>query len=335
MVLATPFMLAIALMLSLSSPVHASQAGKKPSGAAQDALKQHVDDLKKNPADAALREKIIKLALTMKPAPAMPEDAERNMARGTTFAQKAADLNAYKKAIAEFEAVVSSAPWLAVAYFNLGVMQEKAQMLPEAIQNLKFYLLAAPDAKNARDVKNRVYALEAEIEDMKAVKSAPPATPLPAASAAVETAPVKGLAVTGKAGLEIEPEKQFNIIKLPPPEKKTKIPSFIGNWFFKDTLRGEESTIQAFEISKNANGDIAALAPKRTSDYIPNIRVFEIDDKTLKIDIHWRMKSVGGYWKIESYNLNLSEDGTKLSGTYIQKSVGGRTIELDRTLFRQ
>jgi hypothetical protein len=189
--------------------------------------------------------------------------------------------------------------------------------------------MAAPDAKNARDVKNKIYALEADAEDMKASKNA--SAPAPPAA---ETAG-KGLAVAGKTSLAIEPEKQLNIIKMPPAEKKSRIPSFIGNWFFKDTLRGEEVTIQAFEISKNANGDIVATAPKRGADYVPTIRAFEIADKVMKIELHWRMKSVAGYWKVETYNLTLSEDGKKLTGSYIQKSVGGRNIELDRTLFRK
>lgn len=327
MVLIKRIMIVVAALVFITAPALA--AGKKTSAVSQETFDQYVDNLKKNPRDTALREKIIKLALTMKPAPTVPENAERNMARGTTFAQKAADMAGYKKAIAEFEAAANSAPWLALAYYNLGVVQEQADLYAETIQSLKFYLMAAPDAKNAREVKNKIYALEADVEDLKAVKSAPVPPPAP------DAVPGKNLAVVGKANLSIESEKELNIIKMPPAEKKSRIPSFIGNWFFKDTMRGEELTIQAFEISKNANGDIVATAPKRGADYVPTIRTFEIVDKTMKINIHWRMKSVVGYWKIESYTLTLSDDGTKLTGPYSQKSVGGRNIEFDRTLFRQ
>lgn len=45
-------------------------------------LKQYVSDLQKSPDDQALREKIIKLVLTLDPKPATTEDAERFMARG-------------------------------------------------------------------------------------------------------------------------------------------------------------------------------------------------------------------------------------------------------------
>jgi tetratricopeptide (TPR) repeat protein len=327
MVLINRIMLVVAALVFITTP---ALAAKKTSAVSQETFDQYVENLKKNPRDNALREKIIKLALTMKPAPTVPENAERNMARGTTFAQKAVDTAGYKRAIAEFEAATNSAPWLALAYYNLGVVQEQADLYAETIQSLKFYLMAAPDAKNAREVKNKIYALEADVEDLKAVKNAPAAPP-----AAPEAVPGKSLAVVGKANLSIESEKELNIIKMPPAEKKSRIPSFIGNWFFKDTMRGEELTIQAFEISKNANGDIVAAAPKRGADYVPTIRTFEIADKTMKINIHWRMKSVVGYWKIESYTLTLSDDGTKLAGPYSQKSVGGRNIEFDRTLFRQ
>lgn len=40
-----------------------------------DTLKQYVADLQKNPGDDALREKIIKLALTLNPKPALPDEA--------------------------------------------------------------------------------------------------------------------------------------------------------------------------------------------------------------------------------------------------------------------
>ena len=321
-------LIAAAVLACITSPVFAA---KKTTAVSQETLNEHIENLKKNPHDNALREKIIRQALAMKSAPTVPENAERNMARGTAFAQKASDMAGYKKAISEFQAAANSAPWLALAYYNLGVVQEQAELYPETIQSLKFYLIAAPEAKNAREVKNKIYALEADVEDLKAIKSAPVAPP-PAAPA---PAPGKNLPVAGKTNLTIEPEKELNIIKMPPAEKKSRIPSFIGNWFFKDSLRGEELTIQAFEISKNANGDIVATAPKRGADYVPTVRSFEITDKTMKIDIHWRMKSVVGYWKTESYTLSLSDDGTKLTGPYSQKSVGGRNIDFDRTLFRQ
>jgi hypothetical protein len=217
------------------------------------------------------------------------------------------------------------------------VVQEKAGLYAEALQNLKFYVLAAPDAKNVRDVKNMIYALEADVEDLQAGKNAPPQpTPAPApAPAHVETAAGKSLAAAAKPSLEIEPEKQLNIIKMPPQEKKSKLPNFIGKWYFKDTLRGEELTIHAFEINKNANGDLIVTPPVRAADSYATILQFEISDKTLKLQIKWKMRSTVGYWKTETYELALSDDGKTLTGSHNQKSVGGRSVDMDRTLFRQ
>jgi hypothetical protein len=319
----------LVLFLSLITPGYVAQAGKKSSDL-QETLRQYIEDLKSNPADNALREKIIKLVLSMKPSPIVPENAERNMARGTAFAQKATEITGYKKAIAEFEAAANSAPWLALAYYNLGVVQEKAALYSDAIQNLKLYLLAAPDAKNARDVRNKIYALEVDVEDLQAGKNAP--APAPA-----DKGTVKSLAITGKPSLEIEPEKQLKIIKMPPPspDKKLRSPNFVGNWYFKDMLRGEEVTIHAFEISKNATGDLVLTPPKRVADSVATINIFELQDKNLKIQMKWKMKSVVGYWKTETYVLTISEDGTRLAGLHNQQSVGGRNIDMDRVLFRQ
>ncbi|MGE5196930.1 MAG: hypothetical protein ACM3IL_00265 [Deltaproteobacteria bacterium] len=318
----------LVLFLLLITPGHAAQAGKKSSDL-QETLQRYIEDLKRNPADNALREKIIKLVPSMKPTPIVPENAQRNMVRGTAFAQKATEITGYKKAIAEFEAAANSAPWLALAYYNLGVVQEKAALYSEAIQNLNLYLLAAPDAKNSRDVRNKIYALEVDVEDLQAGKNTP--APVPADSGLG-----KSLAVIGKPSLEIEPEKQLKIIKMPSSQdKKLKAPNFVGNWYFKDLLRGEEVTIQAFEISKNVNGDLVLTPPKRVADSVATTNIFELQDKNLKIQMKWKMKSVLGYWKTETYVLTISEDGTKLTGSHNQQSVGGRNIDMDRVLFRQ
>jgi tetratricopeptide (TPR) repeat protein len=202
MVSITRSLLICIMLLSLMLPGFSAASSKKSgasSGASQDTLKQQVDELKKNPSDHALREKIIKLALSMKPAPEVPEAAERSVVRGTSHFQKATDGNGYKKAIAEFDAAANAAPWFALAYYNLGVAQEKAGLYAEAIQSLKFYLMAQPDAKNARDVKNKIYALEVDAEDLQAGKNAS------AAQAPVPTEPGKLGIAANKPSLEIEP----------------------------------------------------------------------------------------------------------------------------------
>lgn len=287
-------------------------------------LKQYVEDLRKNPADQALREKIIKMVNRMKRQPRTPEEAERGMARGTAFAQRASDNAGYMKAIAEYETAANAAPWLALPYYNLGVVQEMAGMFTQAIRSLKLYLLAAPRAKNTRDVKNKIYALEAEVE---AVQAGMTDGPVPGPDG-------KQLTVAGGTDLEIESDNELRIIKMP-RDKKAAIPNFAGNWYFKERIRGEDVTIHAFTISKSANGDLTIIPPKRVADSVATIKIFKIADKKLTLQMKWKMRSVVGYWKTETYVLAMSADGKKLVGSHNQRSVGGRNIDMDRVLFRQ
>lgn len=321
--------------VAIACAVSVVAAAPKKSQPSSPDLKHLVDDLKKNPSDRALREKIIKLSLTAKPA--LPEDAERNFVRGTTFLQKARDAAGYKKAIAEFSSAIEDAPWFALAYYNLSLAQEKAGLYADAIENLNFYLLAAPDAKNVREVKNKIYALEADVEilQQRDKAPAPAAAAAPAPAPAAPLKPDASLGVAGAQALPIEPaETSLNILKLP-AEKKAKMPSFTGAWYFKDSLRGQELMIEAFEISKNEGGDLVVEPPKRVSDSYATVTKFEISDRTLKLQLRWRMKTVAGYWKLETYELTLSADGKTLTGLHNQKSVGGRDISMDRVLLRQ
>ncbi|MBN2019235.1 MAG: hypothetical protein JW749_03310 [Sedimentisphaerales bacterium] len=72
-----------------------------------------------NPADTALREKIIKLALEMNSAPAVPKEAERFMTRGAVALKNKEGANDFNDAVTEFGKVTLVAPWLADAYSNL------------------------------------------------------------------------------------------------------------------------------------------------------------------------------------------------------------------------
>ena len=156
------------LILSALAPAFAAAAPVSPRAE----LKQLVAELQTSPDNRALREKIIKLALTLKPAPAVPEEAERRMARGAAAIEGASSAEGFADAVAEFKLTVNAAPWLAAGYFNLAAAQEKAGRPAEALMSLKLYLLAAPDAKDAEAVRAKVYKLEYAAE--KAAKGASP-----------------------------------------------------------------------------------------------------------------------------------------------------------------
>lgn len=126
----------------------------------EETLIQYIADLQQNPDDTALREKIIKLALTLDRAPVVPEETKRFMARGVAAIKSAKEPIDFLDAVAEFQKAALAAPWLANVYNNLGIAQDKAGQYAEAIGSLRLYLLAAPFAKDADEVKSLIYEIE-------------------------------------------------------------------------------------------------------------------------------------------------------------------------------
>ncbi len=122
-----------------------------------DGLPQMVRQSQANPADDALREKIIRQAQRMKPAPAIPEEAERRMARGAAAIKGAKSVADYQAAAKEFEQATLAAPWYGDAYFNLGVAHDKAENYEAALRSLKLALLAMP---NDKEIKALIYEVE-------------------------------------------------------------------------------------------------------------------------------------------------------------------------------
>jgi tetratricopeptide (TPR) repeat protein len=133
-----------------------------PSWAApREDFKAAVEAVAKAPGDAALRQKAIALAKKVKPAPAVPEEAERRMARGAEFVSSAKSSADYLSAAAEFEAATLAAPWWGDAYYNLGVAYDKAGKPVQALAALKLAVTADPASK---DVKTLMYRLEVRAE---------------------------------------------------------------------------------------------------------------------------------------------------------------------------
>jgi len=139
----------------------------------QQTLNQYMADLQKNPNDYALREKIIRHVQAMKPAPGVSMEAEKFEGRAE-FAIKNAKTEAhFLDAAKEYEKALLIAPWVPAYYFNQGIAFEKAGKLKEAKRSFEFYLLAAPNAQDARDVRKRIAGLEYAIE--KLAKESSPA----------------------------------------------------------------------------------------------------------------------------------------------------------------
>ena len=130
----------------------------------QQTLNQFVADLQKNPNDTALRDKIIKHVQTMSPLPTVPLEAEKFEGRAEYAIKNAKTEADFLDAAKEYEKALLIAPWVSSYYFNQGIAFEKAGKLKEAKRSFEFYLLAVPNAQDARDVRKRIAGLEYAIE---------------------------------------------------------------------------------------------------------------------------------------------------------------------------
>lgn len=147
------FLFAVALFV-LSISAHAANPREE--------LQQLVAQLQRNPSDTALREKIIKLAQTIKPAPAVPEEANRAFVRGNAFHKGAKHPDDYNLAIQSYREALVLAPWWGDAYYNLSVSQESTGSFDDAIASIKFYIITNPSGKEQREAQNRIYSVEAK-----------------------------------------------------------------------------------------------------------------------------------------------------------------------------
>lgn len=134
-------------------------------------LKQMVEQLQKTPNDDALREKIIKLATTIKPAPAIPEEAREPFVMGATVLKKSSDPAGAVKAVDLFTQAISISPWFADAYYNRAIAREAAGQFESAIDDLRFYLGFKLTVNERRQAQDKIYALKADAQLAAAKKA--------------------------------------------------------------------------------------------------------------------------------------------------------------------
>lgn len=140
------------------------------SSGTREQFSQLLADLQKNPEDEALRVRIIQLALTLNPKPVTPDAAERSMVRGIAAIKEASNERAFRAAALEFKNATLVAPWLANAYYNLAIAQSKAGYYGDAALSLRLYLLAAPEATDAREARAMMYQMEYKQEKEDATR---------------------------------------------------------------------------------------------------------------------------------------------------------------------
>lgn len=151
------------LSLALCAFVFLAQARHVHAGPRED-FDRLVQEAQAAPADDKLRERIIAAALALKPAPAVPIEARRHMSRAQGAIELAKQPEDMRLAVEELEKALRLAPWWAEAYYNLGVVQDKAGRYGDAVRSLRLYLRTAPGAKDAQDVEMQIAKLEFKAE---------------------------------------------------------------------------------------------------------------------------------------------------------------------------
>lgn len=154
-------------LLLLANVAHAESA--------RDQLHQMVAQLQKTPADNELRERILKHAQQIKPAPAVPEEARRAFVRGNAAMSNAKAPEDYGRAVQLYEEATKLAPWWADPYYNLAKAREQRQEYGAAIRSLRFYLLADIPAADMREAQDRIYVLEEKASARQREKDRPQA----------------------------------------------------------------------------------------------------------------------------------------------------------------
>jgi len=270
------------LFCSIAVPSRAQTANP------HDTLNQYVADLQSNPSDTALRGKIIALAQSMRPAPAIPEEARGHYVMATTFAEKAksdterakdsSDLKlasaGFERAVAEYKAALLAAPWWADAYKKLAIAQKAAQQYDDAVASLNLYLLTQP--ADARDAQDEIYKLKALKQTAADQKAADEERARQAAAAA-------------------------------------RRPNFGGIWRqFGDNHGGAgtiDGTIEIAEVSPG-HWSVRKFDPYSKGVCCYSVRYADFNDRQLKFGA---TVSESGHLE---FSLTLSEDGTKLSGIW-------------------
>ena len=149
----------ISILFLVLAPIHFLWAQ---SSKAQ--LNDLTAQLQNSPDDQKLRKQIIKLVTKMSEKPKLPDglDELRGQARAAMKDAKSPD--DFKKAVDIFKQASVLAPWVGDIYYNLGVVQEKAEEPADAINSFNLYLLAKPNAKDKREVKERIGKLEYAVD---------------------------------------------------------------------------------------------------------------------------------------------------------------------------
>jgi len=121
---------------------------------------QAVADLKNSPDDQDLRNKIIDLSHKLKSMPKAPDEVLELKGQATYIMKTANSPADYQGAVDAYKKAALIAPWVGDVYYNLGVVEQKADQPADASNAFKLYLRAKPDASDKAEVLERLGALD-------------------------------------------------------------------------------------------------------------------------------------------------------------------------------
>ncbi|GEM_PF-2549645 len=124
-------------------------------------LQQLVAELPNHPDDEiAIREKIIKLVQAMPAKPPLPEGVDEAMGKAKFIMNNGSSTEDFAKAAEAYREASLLAPWEADIYYNLGYIREKAGQFTNALIDYNLYLMARPNAKDKKSIREKIGAME-------------------------------------------------------------------------------------------------------------------------------------------------------------------------------
>jgi tetratricopeptide (TPR) repeat protein len=118
---------------------------------ARNQLETYLAEFQGDPKDASLRSKIIELAKSLTPAPAISQLAQDDFARAVSQMSAASSADDFETVGQLFEQVAILAPWFSDAYYNAASAYTKANEYDSARRNLALYQAAARPGVDTRN----------------------------------------------------------------------------------------------------------------------------------------------------------------------------------------
>ncbi len=248
-------------------------------------LQQYVTQLQASPSDDALRTKIIQLALTLDPKPAVPEEAAVADGKAKTIFSHATSPDDLKAAAAAFAQASLLAPWVPDYYFNEGAALEKAGQFDDAIRAFSFYLLAAPNASDAGEVKGKIEGIK--FEEQKSAQQK-----------AEQAARAQEIA-------------------------RENARKFAGRWHWLGSGRPFSDVALTIEIEGSSGSYTCSVDPSSPPSRGPltfRLNIQRCDDSSGRLNIVMTMETISPQIRVDEFSyytltLQISADGQSMAGT--------------------